>query len=175
MPDENSIHSPVPVKLFFKRKNYQRLIDVVTQQPHPPLPPRPKLRRNVVDHGNAALLHLPRHPPVKRGRVDDDGEIGLAPLSLGDQMPVQPVDLRQVAENLSDAYHREVFRIDNRIAASSAHALPTDTEEFELRSLCGDSRPRLSSGAKLRSLSRGSPLESFDKLRAIHFSRSLAG
>ena len=41
--------------------------------------------------------------------------------------------------------------------------------------MCGDSRPRLSSGAKLRSLSSGSPLKSLNELRAIHFVGTSAG
>ena len=78
MSDEGRVDSPFAIELLLKRKNHQRFIDVVAEQPHPSLSPCPELRRNVINHGNAALLHLPRDSPVERGRVDDDGEIGFA-------------------------------------------------------------------------------------------------
>ena len=67
------------------------------------------------------------------------------------------------------------------VASSGAHALSTHPEELELpclcraRCLCGDSRPRLSSGAKLRRVSQDSSAQRFHELRAIHFAGSLAG
>ena len=39
MPDESRIHPSIAVKLLFEGKNHQRLVDVLAQQPHPPLPP----------------------------------------------------------------------------------------------------------------------------------------
>jgi hypothetical protein len=79
-----------------------------------------------------------------------------------------------VAEDFRDADDREIFRIDNCVTARSPHSLPAHAEEFKLRGLCGDSRPRLSSGAKLRS-PRDSPPESLYELGSIHFPRSFAG
>src|ERR1700721_954655 len=187
MTDEGRVHSTVAIELFFKRKNHQRFIDVVAQQTHASLAPGPELRRNVIHHWNAAPLHLPRHAPVEGRRVDDDGEIRLAPVSFFDQVLIKTVDLWQMAEDFGDADDREVFRVDDGIAASSAHALSADAEEFKLRCscgvrglcgyrcLCGDSRPRLSSGAQLRWLSLGSPMQSINDLCPIHFPGSLAG
>ncbi len=133
MADEGRVDSAVAIELFFEGKNHQRLVDVVAQQAHASLAPRPELRRDVVDHGNAALLHLPRHAPVEGGRVDDDGEIGLALVGFFDQMLEQAVDFWQMAENFGDADDGKIFRVDDGVAAGGAHALSADAEEFELR------------------------------------------
>ena len=87
-----------------------------------------------------------------------------------------------MAEDFSDPDDRQILCVDNGVAAGGAHAVTADAEELK-RSLRRDSRPfdklragsRLSSGAKLRCLSRGSPLKSLNKLRAVHFPRSFAG
>src|SRR5271156_3746774 len=99
MADESRIHSTVAIKLFFKGKDHQRFVDIVADQADASLAPCPELRRNVVDHGNAALLHLPRYAPVEGGRVDHDGEIGFATVGFFDQKLKEAVDLRQVAED----------------------------------------------------------------------------
>src|ERR1700688_810395 len=173
MADEGGIDTAIAVELFFKWKNYQRFIDVIPQQPHASLSPGPELRRYVVDHRNSTLLHLSSHAPVKGGRVDDDGEVGLAFVGFGNQMLVEAQDLRQMANDFGDADDGEIFRVDHGVTAGGPHALAADAEEFK-RGLCGDSRPRLSSGAKLLSLSLSSPVESFDELRAVHFPGSFA-
>src|ERR1700683_1312335 len=113
MADERRIHSPIAVKLFFKGKNNQRFVDVVTDQAHAPLSPSPELRRDIVDDRNAALLHLPRDAPVERRGIDDDCKIRLALVSLGDEMPEQSIDLRQMAQDFSDADDRKIFRVAN--------------------------------------------------------------
>src|SRR3989304_134426 len=38
----------------------------------PPCPPRPKLRGNVVDHGDPPLVHLFPHPVVEIGKIDEE-------------------------------------------------------------------------------------------------------
>jgi hypothetical protein len=154
MADEGGIDSTLAVELFFKRKDDQRFVDVLAEEADSPLAPRPELRSHVVDHGNAALLHLPGHAPVEGRRVDHDGEAGFPLVGFGDQMPVPAIDLWQVAEDFGDANDGEVFRIDYGVAARGAHALSADTEEIELRV---------------------EAVQGFDELRAVHFPRSFAG
>ena len=74
----SSVHAAIPVELFFKRENHQRLVDVLAQQTDAPLTPGPELRTNVVDDWNTTLLHLASHSPVERRRIDNDGEVRLA-------------------------------------------------------------------------------------------------
>src|SRR5271167_3630981 len=103
MADESRIHAAVAVKLLFEGKNHQCLVDVLAQQPHPSLPPGPELRANIVDDGNPALAHLPRHSPVESGRIDNDSEVRPAPIGLSDQPVKQPIDSRKMADDLGDA------------------------------------------------------------------------
>ena len=94
MSNEGRIHPALSIELLFEREDDKRFIDVIAQQAHAPLPPRPELWRDIVHGGNAALLHLPGNAPVERRRVDDDGEIGLAPVRFAQQVPVQSEDFR---------------------------------------------------------------------------------
>ena len=94
MADETRIHSAIAIELFFKRKYHQRLRDILSQKANTSLPPRPELRAHVVHNGNAALAHLPRHTPVESRRVDHNGQIGLAPACLRDQLVKQSPDFR---------------------------------------------------------------------------------
>ena len=84
-----------------------------------------------------------------------------------------------MAEDLGDADDRKIFRVDDGIAAGGAHAIPANAEEssetvWQSRGNVWGQPPRLSSGAKLRSLSHGTSLQSLNKLRPIHFPGSLA-
>src|SRR5258708_3305452 len=154
MADERRIHSAITVELFLKGKYHQRFVDGVSDKARSPLAPRPELRCDVVDDGNAALFHLPRHAPVERGRVDDDGEIWPALVDFLDQVLVEAVDLWQMAEDFGDADNGEIFRVNDSIAAGRAHAISANAEEFK----------------SLIAATQG-----LDELRAIHFSGSFAG
>src|SRR5580658_9329185 len=130
MAYEGGVDSAIAVELFFEGKDDERLVNVVSQQTHASLAPRPELWCDVIDHGDAAFLHLPRHAPVECGRVDDDGEPGLALVGFFDQTLEQAVDLRQMAEDFSDADDRKIFGVDDGVAAGGAHPVSADTEEF---------------------------------------------
>src|SRR5579863_8061280 len=131
MAHEGRVNTAVAVELFFEGKDHERFVDIVADEPHPPLPPRPELRRNVVDGGNAALFHLPRHTPVEGRRVDDDGEVGAAAVGFADQAPKKSPDFRQMAENFRDANDGQVFGVDDSVASGGAHATPANAEEGE--------------------------------------------
>ena len=124
------------------------------------------MRANVVDDWDAALAHLPGDAPVERGRVDDHSEGGPSLVGGADELFVEPKNFRETADDLSDADDGQVFGIDDDVATGGAHALSAGAEEVNLRSMRRDSRPRLSSGAQLRS-----PPQRLDQLRAIHFAR----
>ncbi len=79
---------------------------------------------------------------------------GSAPVCFADQVLVHAENFWQMAENLRDPDDGQVLCIDNGVASGGAHAVAADAEELE------------------RWIA---PAQSFDKLRAIHLSRSLAG
>ena len=95
--DEGGVYASVAVELLFKGEDYQRFVDVVAEQANASLSPGPELRGNVVDRGDFALLHFAGYAPVKGCGIDHDGEVGLASVGFFDQVPVEAVDLREVA------------------------------------------------------------------------------
>src|ERR1700757_1065359 len=80
MSDEGRVNTAFAIKLLLKGKNHQGLVDVIAQQANASLSPCPELRRDIINRGNPALLHLPGHTPVERRGIDNDGEIRLAPV-----------------------------------------------------------------------------------------------
>src|SRR5579862_3954286 len=163
MADEGRINSTVAVELFFKRKNHQSFRDVFTQQADASLPPCPELGAYVVDDRNSAFAHLTSYAPVEGGRVDDDGEIGMAFVSFRDHTAEASVDIWQVADDFGDSDHCQISCVYDGIAACSAHAVPASAEKVEFLA-----RRRESCREAVRT-------HGFDELSTIHFSRCFAG
>src|SRR5271157_2147860 len=67
VPDKLRGHPGIPEKLLFKRKDAQRLHKTLVDQPHPPRPPGPELRADVIDIANAARNKFARQPQMKPG------------------------------------------------------------------------------------------------------------
>ena len=132
MANKRRGHATIAIEFFFEGKNHQRFVNVLAQQTHASLAPRPELRRDVIHHGDVALLHLARHAPVEGRRIDDDGQDWPLLISRANQSPIEPKNLRQTAKNLSDADDREILSVDNNLASRSPHALPASAKEFEL-------------------------------------------
>src|SRR5437879_8177324 len=99
MANEGGIDAAVAIELFFKRKDNQRFVDVVAQEADASLAPSPELWSHVVDGADAALFHLTGDAPVEGGRVDHDGEGGLAAIGFANQVVVEPEDFRAVAQD----------------------------------------------------------------------------
>jgi len=140
------------------------------------------LRADVINDGNAAPAHLPRHAPVEGRRVDDHGNCRPFLVGRANQFPIKPKNLRKMTKNLSDADNRKVFSVDNNLASGSKHALPARPKKFNARVGTGDSPVqfgRLRRGGRIRPPSgvqlRRPPPQSFHQLRAIHFARSFTG
>ena len=154
MADEGRIDAAFAKEMLFEGKDHERFGDVFAEQADPSLAPRPELRGDVIDRGDAALFHLAGDPPVEGGSIDDDGEIGFALAGLGDQSAEESPDSGEVGEDFGDANDGEVFHVDDRIASGGAHFVSAGAEEFE----------RWIQAA-----------QSFDELRPVHFTRGFTG
>ena len=154
MTDKGRVHAPFAVELFFERENNEGLVDVIAEEAYSSLSPRPELRGDVVDRWDAAAFHLAGYAPVESGRVDNDGEIRLAPVSFANQVLVESQNFGQVAENLGDTDDRQVFGIDDGVASGYAHTVTANAEELE------------------RWIE---VLQGLDELRTVHFTGSFAG
>src|SRR5258707_915616 len=154
MADKLGIDAAIAIELLFEGENHECLIDVLAKQSHPTLSPGPELRADVIDDGNSTLFHLPRHAPVECGRVDDDGQVGLAAVRLFYQTVKQPPDFGKVPEDFSDADDGKVFRVNYGVAAGGTHFVAAHTEEVDRRGEFA--------------------AQGLDQLRPVHFAGSLA-
>ena len=131
MADESRIHPPIAVELLFEWKDDQSFIYVLAQQLHAPLPPRPELRTDVVHNRNAAFAHLPRHPPVEGRGVNHDGNQAAARRLPPNQILIEAENFRKMADDFSDPDDREIFGVDDNIAAHRPHALTSGAEKSD--------------------------------------------
>ena len=76
-------------------------------------------------------MHVARHAPVERRRVNDDGQIRLTLVRLRGQFVKQAPDRRQMAEDFRDSDYRKIFGIDHSVATRSPHAVPAHAKEFQ--------------------------------------------
>src|SRR5258707_9673859 len=123
MSDNRHIHAVNAIEVLLEGKDHQRLIDVLAEQLHASLPPRPELRADVVHHCDAALAHLAGYTPIEGRRVDDDSELRMFGISGADQFSEEPVNFREMTEDLGNADDREVFGVDDDFAAGGMHAV----------------------------------------------------
>ena len=154
MPYKRRIHSAIAIELFFERKNHQCLVDILAQQLDASLPPRPELRADIVNNGNPVPPHLSCHPPVERRSVDDHGQCWSLLVCRSNQFFVESENFRKMAENFSDADHRQVLGVDHNLASSGPHAFSASAEEV---------KGWVTASQRL------------DQLRAVHFARGFAG
>ncbi len=167
MANKSRVDSAVAVELFFERKDHQRLVDVVAEEPHSSLPPCPELRRDIVHRGNTSPLHLASHSPVEGWGVDDDCEVRFPLVCFADKAAVQAKNFREVAEDFGDADYGEVFRIDDGVATFGPHAFPTYPKERNAaQGYAGGIGPRPGAIDLPQRL---------NQLRAVHFTRGFAG
>ena len=154
MSNKCRIDSALPIKLFLEGKDDQGLVNIVAQQANASLAPGPELGCDVLDSGDTTSFHLAGDTPIEGGGVDDDGKVGPAAVSFADESFVETQDLRQMAEDFSDSDNGEILRIDNSVATGGAHAISTDSEEFERWIMTA---------------------QGFDEFRAVHFTGRFPG
>jgi hypothetical protein len=77
-------------------------------------------------------VHLTGYSPIEGWRIDDNGKIGLSRVGIGDQLVEETPDFRQVAQDLGDSDHREIFTVYNYVASGGSHRCAAHSEEFDL-------------------------------------------
>src|SRR5690348_7536663 len=133
MADKLRGHAPVPPEVHFKGEDGEGLAHIAAHDSRPPLAPCPELGSYVIDDRYALAMQGAGHAQVKSGRVNDDAYIRLA---LGDgaaQAAETRVNAGQVAKNLRNSDHRDVFGIHQRFAAGGAHAVAAQAKNFNVR------------------------------------------
>ena len=73
---------------------------------HPPRPPRPQLRTDVVHDRDAQPPHRLREMEVEVGRVDGDEDVGLLRFGVRDQAPIDGIRARKNARNFQESGNR---------------------------------------------------------------------
>src|SRR5258705_13593373 len=116
MSDERRVHAMNAIEIFFKGKDNQRLVDIFAEQFHASLTPCPELRTHVIHDWDAALAHLASHPPIERGRINDDSQRWAFGIGGANQLSEESVDFREMAEDFRDADDCQILGVDDDLA-----------------------------------------------------------
>src|SRR5262249_30223321 len=134
MPDERDGYPRFLVELFLEREDHEHARDRLADLVDTPAPPRPDLRRDVVDDGNVAALELAGEAEVEVGVVDEHREIRPLAVPPGEQAAKDPAETAEVPHALDEAHDRELAHVGDElrpvglrvVAAEPRHGQPGD-------------------------------------------------
>ena len=126
VPDPLDRDARALVDLFLEREDDEHAIGNPLHRLHPPRPPGPQLRTDVVDDGNAELAQRVREAEIEIGIVDGDEHIGLQRRRVGDHPAVDAVRARQHARDFQEAGHRQPFEVRHQARARAPELLAAE-------------------------------------------------
>ena len=116
---------------LFEGEDDQHLAHVTLDLRDALRPPRPELRADIVDDGNAAPVKLARQAEVPVGKVDEHGGVRFAGIHRAQQFAEFAPDFRQSGDDLSQADHRDVLGVHDQTTAGAAHAFAAHAEAVQ--------------------------------------------
>src|SRR4030066_1817508 len=108
MTGKPHLHPFFPEDRLLERKGDHHSPREAGQFLGPPCPPRPKLRGNVVDHGDPPLVHLFPHPVVEIGKIDEEERAHVGARCPSHRGAQCPDDRRQVTGPLGHSDHGDL-------------------------------------------------------------------
>ena len=129
MPHEARVHPALAQEILLERQHHRHLVRVAAQVAHPRLVPRPHLRRDVVEDGDAGRLRVPRQAQVEAGIVDGDDEVHALRLQRGEDPLAELDEERQVLDHLHEPHHRQLVQPGERLHPLRPHPPAAEADE----------------------------------------------
>ena len=134
MADVGRLRHPLAMKKRrLEWKDTKQLVNDLLHRLNAALPPRPHLRRHQIRHRNPPLLRLRRHPEVEVGAVGQYRQLRPPLLHGPYQLPVLPVNPREVLQHFHQPHHGQTLRLDNRLDPHCPHSRPRASKKPRLR------------------------------------------
>ena len=129
MADELGVDAAGAVEALLKGKDDHHPADPLLHPAEALALPRPELRADEVDDGDAEFFQFAGKAEVDVGEVDEDGSVGAVLFDGGDEPAVLAVDARHVPDDLGDAHVGDVFGAYDAVEAGGLHLLAAEAEE----------------------------------------------
>ena len=121
MADKLCIHSARAVERGLEGKDHHHAVHIPPHQSQPPALPRPQLRADEPQHGNAQPPQPPGEAKVDLGKVDENRYAGPLAFNRRHQPAVLRIDVRRVAHHLGEAHVGHVLGAHDAFQASVGH------------------------------------------------------
>jgi hypothetical protein len=100
---------------------------------HPPWPPRPDLRRDIVDDGDAERLHAFGQPQREAGAVDGNDQGGAAGGDVRHRLRHAARQVADIRQHLDQPHQREFAHREQALHALFSQPFAADPGEGQLR------------------------------------------
>ena len=118
------------VKGRLKREDGGKTVDDFGDTLHPSAPPRPDLRADIIEDGNAKLPGNSGEAQIEIGEIDEDEKIWTL-RSLQNRLEAlkSPPDGGEVSDHFDNPHDGNGFAGDDDLATGRGHSFPADAEE----------------------------------------------
>ncbi len=120
--DKNGLNAEFSQKRLLLREDHGHAVGVAGQDPGPSGPPRPQLRRDVVEHRDAALVGLLAKPEVEAGIIDRDHQVRRLGHELALDAATQAEEEGEPRDNLGEPHDDQRVELYDGLDAGGDHA-----------------------------------------------------
>ena len=121
MPNKLRIHATLLIKGLLKRKDDQHFVNAFLHPTQSCMLPGPQLRTYEPNHRNTRAPKMLGQPEVYVGKINKHRDVGSLVPNTRNELPIAPVNMRNVPKNLGQPHNRNVLSIDNPLLASLCH------------------------------------------------------
>ena len=133
MSDKDRRHIVLVVKGFFKGQQAKHEIDAGAYALHPPLPPSPHRRTDIVNRRDACRLQGRRDAQIEIRGIDTDKGINLLRLQTLDELIAHSKKLAQTTQHLDQPHDRQTLHRHQGFSALGEHLRAGNANEACVR------------------------------------------
>ena len=131
VPHQRRVAAALAEPRLLKRQTAQDVVDQPPHLPHPPLRPRPDLRRRIIKDRDADSLGPPRNPPVQARIVDQHHGVGPMMPEIFPRLDDQVPKLVEMDQHPGEPHHGQRRQVGVQTTAGGGHVRPAVTDRLE--------------------------------------------
>ena len=133
MSDIRHRHFVAAIEIRFERKDHDHPRDVRRDLLHASAPPRPHLRRDVIDDRNAERATALRDAQIEIRIVDEQHGVGTLYFDARDQLIEDAAEHPEMSQHVEEADNAHLFRVMEQRHAFRCEEIASDAEKLERR------------------------------------------
>ena len=133
MADELNVDASLSVERLLERKDHEHPVHVRLHRLHAAGAPRPQLRADVVDDGDAETAERGQQPEIEVRRVDGHEHVRTQLTCLVDEPPQHRERARHDADRFGQAGDRQAAVVADEMPARGFETMAAEAEDFGVR------------------------------------------